>query len=400
VSDVAQAALVARREVLERWRSRAFRASLVLMVLIVVGVIVVPSVLGRTDTEAEVGLAGTVPVALADAIVASGAGVDLEVTVRSFDRLSDGEAAVRDGEVDVLVVDGDRLEWQRTVDERLRSVVVGAVQQVAFEARAVDAGVRLEDRGVLLDPVPVTNVELGQVEGRSPDDETAAFVMTVVLFMAISSYGAMVMTGVVEEKSNRVVEVLLARVPARTLLTGKITGIGLLGLGQIAVTAVAALVALALTEPLRLPAVRGAVLAWMVVWFVLGYALYATVFGALGALASRSEDAQAAVGPVTAVLVAAYFVSFAAIGSPDAAWARFVSYFPPTAPLAMPNRLAMGDAAWWEPVLAAGLTAAAIAGLVVVGGRVYAGGVLHNGPRLGLGAALRGATPPHRPQAG
>ena len=82
--------------------------------------------------------------------------------------------------------------------------------------------------------MPVTNVELGQVAGRSPDDETAAFIMTDPALLAISTYGAMVLSGVVEEKSSRIVEVLLARMPARNLLAGKIAGIGLLGLAQIA----------------------------------------------------------------------------------------------------------------------------------------------------------------------
>ena len=224
--------------------------------------------------------------------------------------------------------------------------------------------------------------------------------MTVLLFMAISTYGAMVMSGVVEEKSSRVVEVLLARMPARNLLAGKISGIGLLGLGQIALTVLVALVALTVVDSVDIPAARGAVLAWVVVWFVLGYSLYATVFGALGALASRPEDTQSAAGPVTVVLVAGYFVSFAAIGSPDTAWAKLVSFVPATAPLAMPNRIAMGAAAWWEPLLAVALTLAAIAGLVVFGGRVYSGGILHSGPTLTLRAAWRGADPGPRPPYG
>jgi hypothetical protein len=128
------------------------------------------------------------------------------------------------------------------------------------------------------------------------------------------------------------------------------------------------------------------------VWFVLGYALYATVFGALGALASRPEDAQSAAGPVSVVLTAGYFVSFAAIGSPDTAWAKAVSLFPATAPLAMPNRIAMGATRWWEPVAAAGVTVAAIVALVWFGGRVYSGGILHTGPTLKLRDAWQGAT--------
>jgi ABC-2 type transport system permease protein len=241
----------------------------------------------------------------------------------------------------------------------------------------------------IVEPVPVENIELGLVEGRTPDDETAAFLMTLVLFFAISTYGAMVLSGVVEEKSSRTVEVLLARMPARNLLAGKVAGIGLLGLGQVAATAGAALVAASLADSVEVPAVRGTVLAWAVVWFVLGYALYATVFGTLGSLASRTEDASNVAGPVTIVLVLSYVVSFAAIGSADTLWAQLVSWLPVTAPLAMPNRIAMGVATWWDPVGAAVVTIATIAGLVVLGGRIYTRAILHTGSVLSVREAWR-----------
>jgi ABC-2 type transport system permease protein len=132
------------------------------------------------------------------------------------------------------------------------------------------------------------------------------------------------------------------------------------------------------------PAVRGSVLAWAVVWFVLGYALYATVYGALGSLGSRVEDAQAVAGPVMIVMTLAYFASFTTIGQPDSDLARAISYFPLTAPMAMPGRIAMGAAAWWEPVIAAMITLAATAGLVQLAGRVYTRAILHSGPALSL----------------
>jgi ABC-2 type transport system permease protein len=233
--------------------------------------------------------------------------------------------------------------------------------------------------------------------------------MTVVLFFGISVFGQMVLTGVLEEKASRVVEVLLARIPPRALLAGKIAGIGLLGLAQIGVTALAALVAVTAVGSAGVPAVRGPVLAWAIVWFVLGYALYATVYGALGSLGSRVEDAQAVAGPVTIVMVLAYFASFTTIGQPGSAFARAISYFPLTAPMAMPGRIAMGATAWWEPVAAAALTLAAIAGLVQLAGRVYTRAILHSGPALSLrdiwrdkaasgpgpsGAGTRQAAPP------
>jgi ABC-2 type transport system permease protein len=202
----------------------------------------------------------------------------------------------------------------------------------------------------------------------------------------------------VEEKASRVVEVLLARMPARNLLAGKVAGIGLLGFGQFVVTALAALVASMAVDSIDLPAVRGGVLAWVVVWFVLGYALYATAYGALGSLASRTEDAQSVAGPVVYVLLGAYWASYIAVASdPDSGWSRLVSLLPPTAPFAMPGRIALGVTDWWEPVVAVIVSLGAIAALVVIAGRVYTGAILHIGSRLHLRDAWNTTTKPTTP---
>ncbi len=384
MSGVGQGWLVAKRELRERSRSRAFMASVVIMILAVVASIALPSLLDTGGGTNDVGLAGTVPAGLPGTIRAQSRAVGSRARIHRYETRAAGEAAVRDRDIDVLVVDARQLEWPRRAGEQLKAVVTGSIQIVAVQHRATAAGISPDDLAALMAPVPVRNVELGQVAGRSLDDETAALIMTLLLFMSIATYGAMVLNGVVEEKSSRVVEVLLARMPPRSLLAGKIAGIGLLGLAQIAATALAALIAATVIDTVNLPAVRGAVLAWAVVWFVLGYALYATLFGALGSLASRPEDAQTVTGPVTVLLILVYFVSFAAIGNPDTTWAHLVSWFPATAPLAMPTRIAMGAASWWDPLLAVVLTGAAITGLVVLGGRVYAGAVLHTGPTLKL----------------
>jgi ABC-2 type transport system permease protein len=155
------------------------------------------------------------------------------------------------------------------------------------------------------------------------------------------------------------------------------------------VTALAALAAVAAVHSVDVPAVRGSVLAWAVVWFVLGYALYATVYGALGSLGSRVEDAQSVAGPVMVVMVVAYFATFVTIGQPGSDFARAISYFPLTAPMAMPDRIAMGAAAWWEPVLAAMITLATTAGLIQLAGHVYTRAILHSGPALSLREAWR-----------
>jgi ABC-2 type transport system permease protein len=305
--------------------------------------------------------------------------------VHRYDDVAAGEEAVRHREVDVLVVDGQRLLWRGLPDEQLRALLTGAIQLVAVQDRAAEAGIGADELAALAAPVPVANEELGIVGGRSPDDEAAAYITSVLLLIAMATYGQLVLTGVVQEKSSRVVEVLLARMPARNLLAGKVTGIGLLGLGQFVLTALAALVATLVVDDVDIPAVSGPVLASVVAWFVLGYAMYAMSYGALGSLASRTEDASSISAPVTTVLIVGYWASFLAVGGdPESGWARAVSLFPPTAPFAMPARIALGATSWWEPAVAMVLTLATVAALVVLAGRVYTGAILHGGPTLKL----------------
>jgi ABC-2 type transport system permease protein len=394
MNEVRQGRLVASREVRERGRSRGFLVSVVLMLVAVAGAVVLPALLQSDSGVEDVGVTGSVPVELAPVLRAQGDAADTDIRIHRFDTAAAGEAALHEGGVDLLVVDGRRLEWPKYVDESLQAVVTGAIQVVAVRERAAAAGVSPEDLQAVLAPVQVTNVELGQVAGSTPEDENAAFVITLILFGAISSFASMVLTGVVEEKSSRTVEVLLARLPARTLLAGKIVGIGLLGLAQVAALAGVALAAGALVDSVDIPTVRGAVLAWAVAWFVLGYALYATVYGAIGALASRAEDASSVTGPVTVALVLAFMAAFASFGSIESTWAQVVSWFPLTAPLAMPFRVAMGVTTWWDPIVAITLTLAAIAALVVLGGRVYTRAILHTGATLTIGEAWRGTPVP------
>ena len=381
--------LVARREIRERSRSRAFRASLLVMVAAVVALIALPVLVTTSAKTRDVGLAGSIPAGLSAAIETQAGGVGTSARVRRYGDLASGQEALRSGTIDVLVVDGRQLEWPRRADEKLQAVVTGSIQLVAVRERAAAAGIDPETLVALVTPVKVTNVEHSSVPGRTAGDETVTIVMTGLLLLTISIYGGLVLSGVVEEKSSRVVEVLLARMPARSLLTGKILGIGLLGLAQVAVTAAAALVAVSAVGSLELPVIRGEVLAWAVAWFVLGYALYATLFGALGSLASRPEDAQSVAGPAMMVMVASYFAAFFLTAHAGGPAARAISLFPTVAPLFMPARIALGAAAWWEPVIAVAITLGTVAVLLRLGGRLYENAILHSGPTLSLHDAWR-----------
>lgn len=385
-----QAWLVARREMRERSRTGSFRAGLVAMLLIVIAMVVVPSLIDPTGGTKAVGLTGATPSQLSQAVRDQGDSVGTTIRTSRHDTVAAGREAIREGDIDVLVVDGRRLEWQGRADEQLQAVVTGAIQLVSVQQRAAATGVDPDDLMALLAPVSVEKVEIGLTAGRGPDDGTAAIAMTVLLLMAVFLYGNLVLTGVVEEKASRVVEVLLARMSPRNLLVGKVAGIGLLGFAQLVVTAAAALVATMVVDSVDIPAVSADVLAWMVLWFILGYALYAVLYGAFGSLASRTEDAQSVAGPVGYLLVASYWASFIAVsGDPDSGWSRLLSLIPATAPWAMPGRIALGAAAWWEPLVAVTLTAAAVVGLVLFAGRVYTNAILRTGPTLRLREAWR-----------
>ena len=179
------------------------------------------------------------------------------------------------------------------------------------------------------------------------------------------------------------------------MLAGKITGIGLVGLGQLTLAGITALVARAAIGGSDLPTVRAGGVASTLMWFVLGFATFAVLYATFGVLTSRQEDAQTVSVPIAILLFVAYIAALAALGRPDEPLVVAASFTPFIAPFVMPVRVAMGDVPWWQIVLAVSVTVATIYGLVRLAARIYAGAVLRIGPRVGLREAWRsGAGPP------
>jgi ABC-2 type transport system permease protein len=198
-----------------------------------------------------------------------------------------------------------------------------------------------------------------------------------------------VISGVVEEKNNRVVEVILSAVRPRDLLAGKVIGIGLLGFAQLALIAGLA-AGMLVAGVFDAPAGLGVDIALVIPWFVLGFALFAVAYAVAGALASSQQNAETAGQPVTYALLAVYFAGYVALASdPEGLLASLLTVFPLTAPLVLPARSALVGVPLWQHLLAAVLVLAAIYALVRFAGRVYALGLLHGGSGLGLRAAWR-----------
>jgi ABC-2 type transport system permease protein len=308
------------------------------------------------------------------------------------------DAAVRSveqGRVTAAVAAGGEIIWKAQPNSALHPLLTAAVQQAIITQRAARLGLSAAATARLLAPVRLTVTQLHSQNQRTART-VVAYISVLLLFMAISVYGGYVLTGVVEEKSSRVVEVLLSRIPPTSLLGGKIAGIGLAGLAQFASVAAAAVATLLITQPAGLPPGTLTTIPMLVVWFVLGFAFYSLLYGSLGSLASRNEDAQAAAGPVIALVVGIYALAVMAMANPGAAWVTIVSMLPPTAPIIMPLRATLVSVPAWQMAAAVILLLAAIYGLFRASARLYQNAVLHTGARLHLREAWHGE--PARPQ--
>ena len=384
--------VVALREIRERGASRAYRISTVFGVLVVVALLLVPTLIGKSKTY-HVGTTGGLTAGTVTALDTQVRAVGKRLQVTHYDTLDAGEKAVRDKKVDVLLVDGHRLEWRTKSDSTLTAAVTSAIQTAHIRAQADRLGISAHQLAQLLVPVTLTSRTLGAAHTANKDANTVGFIAVGVLYLTISLYAGFVLTGVVQEKANRVAEVLLARMPAREILAGKVLGIGTVGLAQIAVIGVAAVTTVAALGGANAPSIPADVLAWTCLWFVLGYLLYSVLYAALGSTTSRIEDAQAAILPVSGLMLLSYIGVIYAAENPDAVLTVLLSYFPATAPIVMTYRVAVSGVPGWQMLTAAGTVVLAMWGLIRIAGRVYSGALLRFGARVPLRELVRSSLP-------
>ena len=309
---------------------------------------------------------------------------DVRVTVIDADELA---AAVDGGDADAGVdVSAASVAFHHDPPTELSQIIDAAWVSSQAHEGAIAAGLTPEQAQQILQPAPLAH----QVLAPSEDDgvgRTVGTVAAILLFLSINFLGSAVLTGVVEEKTTAVVEVLLAHVRAHQLLAGKVAGIGVVGLVQFGLAVAAGLVSLRISGA-TVPGEVWVSVPSMLFWFVGGFALYATLFALGGSFVSRQEDAQGAVMPISIFLTAAYFLMFAVAASPGGAPARVLSVLPPFSPLIMPLRIATGSASVVEVALAVVLLVTAVVLLLRLAGRIYAHTLLHRGARLRWRQAL------------
>ncbi len=388
--------LVARREILERGRSRGFILSVFFTTALVVGSFVIPSLIFRDDETTTVGVVQPGPAGLDVVVRATATQLDRTIELVPYPDAAAAGAALESGAVDAVVdvpADGSgagSIRFQQDIDQSTAQLLSGSIVALRMQDVLDDSNV---DQGELA--TAQTPPEIEAIDPRTEADESAFLVANigaVLILIGIFSFGFTVLTGVVEEKQSRVVEVVLSTVRPRDLLMGKVLGIGILGLVQLAVFVIAGLVAASLTTSVALPVTTPGTIALLTVWFILGYALYSTALGFLGALASRMEEASNASTPVTMIAMISYFVAiFAVVDDPSGTVATIATFIPPSAPFVVPLRAAFDAISPLEIGLSILVTMAGIWILFSIGARVYAGAVLQTGSRMKLRDAWRAA---------
>jgi ABC-2 type transport system permease protein len=378
---------VARREVTERLRDKSFWVSTAITLVILGVVLFLPKIIGG-DSTFKVAYAGGNADAAATAVQTRANELDVKLERATYADEAEARAAIQDGDLDAYVT-ADSVVVKEKLDERL-----GAAVQAAH--RDLTASERLRQEG--LDPAavqaaqtvaPLTVDALDPADPRAEQRGQIAFVGAIVLYGQLIGYCMWVAFGVVEEKASRVVELILSAIPTRALLAGKITGIGLLGFLQLIVIAVFGLAVGNATGMLDVNTDLLVPVGFVLLWFVLGYAFYSSVFAASAARVSRQEELQNVIGPANMLIMVSFFAVFYVNSNPDTLIARLLSVIPPFSALCAPVRMASGDAPLWEVGLALALMLAAIGALILMGARIYEGAILRMGAKISLLDAWR-----------
>lgn len=243
----------------------------------------------------------------------------------------------------------------------------------------------------------------GKETGESAGQSFAlAYFMGIILYMAILLYGINVMSSVLEEKTTKIVEVLVSSVRPFQLLLGKVLGVGAVSIFQFLLWGVTTRLLLSQRatlfgapgagdagNPFQMPHVTGSTAAIFIAYFLGGFLLYSAMFAAVGAMSSNEQEARQAQQPVVMLLVASFISMFAMLNDPGSTLSVTLSMIPFSAPIAMPVRWAAGNLPLSEVALSLGILTISILGVTWVAARIYRVGILMTGKRPNIKELVR-----------
>jgi ABC-2 type transport system permease protein len=414
--------LIARREYIERIRTRGFLITTVLIPIIMGGFIFGSTFLsGKVSSESHIAIVS--PNNDADTNLALDLQTELEsrqpsaqstsvahphITVDVMDAAPDTRSTL-DQQLDSSDLDG--YLWiapaaasdsrptftftPRSSDQQsLRNTLASALNTVLVRRRLAHRGVTGADLDAMLQPVEIATVRAPHRVDREAA-EISVSILFFLMYMVIMLYGMNVARSIIEEKTSRIFEVLLATIRPEEMMAGKIIGVGSVGLTQVAIwlSAGALLAGGALApqldgQPLHF-ALTPPQIVYFFVYFLLGYLFYSSIAAALGAMTNSEQELQQLNMFLLLPLAFCFIALKAVLTSPDGSLARTLALIPPFTPLLMYVRVTLGHPAPWEVALSLALTSASIYAIIWVTSRIYRVGVLMYGKRPNLPELLR-----------
>ena len=402
--------VVAGREISVKLRDKAFLWTTAFMLLLVTAATVLPVLLSQRVPDVRVAVQGDAAEQVIDLAADLGARAQDEPAATSpLELLTPGglpsadvtwvtvepgvdiERLLDDGDVAAALLGDDladlRLVGQRDVPSELETLVTAASSELQITQAARDGGLSAEELAAVTQPTP-PRVELlePRAEGTMPP-ELLALLFAFLFYLSVLTFGTSIAQSVVEEKQSRVVELLVAAIPVRWLLAGKVLGNTIMAAGQVVVIVGAGLLgAVAAGQGALVSQLVGSA-GWFVLFFLLGFVMLSCLWAVGGSLASRVEELSSTTALMQILVIVPFFAAVLPI---DEGTRTLLSYVPFTAPLLMPARTVLGTAEAWEPAVAAVAVLATSAVFVWLGARLYAGSVLHTSGRLKAAQAWRG----------
>ena len=376
--------LIAKREFTVQVMKKSFVISNVIILAVIVGGIIAFSIFsGSGDEERDVvGIAGDQSIAAV--VEATGDAVGSPVEVREVADAAAARSGVESGDLDVaLVPDGTAGAYTAVTESdltgTLRAVVEGSVATQATNTALARQGVDQNTLGAATSAATVTVDAIDPPDPEAGQRTALALSAVFLLYAQIIGFGMYVAMGVVEEKSSRVVELLLSTVRPLQLLWGKILGIGAVGILQLALYGIAGVGAGLGTGVLTVTGAAVSVFAATLAWFILGFAFFAVLYAAGGSMVSRQEDVNSTTMPLLILIMAMFFAAFYSVSDPESTLANTLSWIPPFSAIMMPLRIAAGVTSPVQIVGSAVLMVITTAILAMGAAKIYQRSILRIG---------------------
>jgi ABC-2 type transport system permease protein len=302
------------------------------------------------------------------------------------------EARIQNRELDGYIVlpanllkDGQpEFRARNTADLFTKDTVESSISRAVRGQRLVEAGIDEKTVAKASEPVALKSIEAGGKESKGEASFYLVFGLGLLIYMSVLLYGQFVLGAVIEEKETRIAEILFSSMRSFPLMMGKLIGVSLVALTQLGIWAAAfSIFSLwaAGGSSITLPHIPAMVFVYFVVYFLMGYFIYSTVYAVVGSMVTTTQEGGQLALPVVLMLVAGFYLSFNIIRSPNSSLAFWASMFPFFAPITMLVRIVTETPPLWQILLSLGIGVATIVGLVWLASRIYRVGMLMYGKK-------------------